>query len=251
MDLQPLFPEHDVCEYSQERDEKTWRINNIPPGLLKYLQSWLNTQLISAAIHLVEINQNTSRMPDEIIAHRLGLIPVDLDPLQMRAFEGDDPTRCTDETCILFNLDVQNNTRQPIDVLSDQLEWVPLGDQAQKLKDRPPRAYPDLPILRLSPGKRVSLKAYAILGTGDQHKKWSQANSYFGTVTSSPQTNLLCTSCSQMGVTTSVDPGFGCYYFTIELIGGLTFQDLQKQLMLRFNWEGRYPPVPARYFFER
>lgn len=32
------------------------------------------------AIHKVQVMQNTSIIPDEVLAHRLGLIPIKVDP---------------------------------------------------------------------------------------------------------------------------------------------------------------------------
>ncbi|HLE95980.1 MAG TPA: DNA-directed RNA polymerase subunit D [Candidatus Thermoplasmatota archaeon] len=112
------------------------------------------------AIDEVTIYDNTSALFDEMLAHRLGLLPVPTDP---DAFNFRDQCTCNGEGCpsctVLFTLSKEG----PATVYS--------GD----LTPADPRfAVPDarIPIVKLLEGQRVMLEAAAILGRTTQHAKW-------------------------------------------------------------------------------
>lgn len=260
MDLRPVFPQNDVCLFSEGVRERTWKINNIPPITLNYLSRWLQSELLSVAIDGIDVITNTSPLYDEQLAERLGLIPIEADPLRMDRFTGSSLADCTERTCLIFELNVTNSTQGVMNVLSSDLRWVPIGNQAQLFIDRPPRPFfPQLLIARIYPGQSIQLRAYATLGTGAEHAKWSSLNALFSPFTpKAPMSQLVpvpkryptCITCEQVTVNTKFEPGFGCYYFTIGLTGGLTFEDVQRQLDSRFDWGNRYPPQPIRYSFQ-
>ena len=257
MNLQRLFPEHNVCLFSEGDREKTWRIANVPPELLNHLRVWLLTQLRSPAIDLVEILENNTQNYDEVLAHRLGLSPIEADPLAMEPFAPEvkfnQPDLCTERTCLLFELNSENSTSSIRSVSLDELKWIPLGNQISIFGERPPRPfYSDLYLARLLPGQRIHLRAYAVLGTGSQHAKWSAVDPSYSPLTMKDvQIVPTCTTCEQIRVTMKFDPGFDCFYFTISLIGGLSFEDVERQLETRFDWNGLYPPRPVKYLYDR
>lgn len=87
------------------------------------------------AIEQVYIWINNSIMQDEVLAHRLGLVPIKADPRQFEWMEPNaDPT---DQNTLVFRLDVacppaENNEDPPptLTVYSRSLEWMPQGSQA-------------------------------------------------------------------------------------------------------------------------
>lgn len=257
--MEALFSQSDICLYSEIDREKTWRISNVSPEILNRLRRWLSTEVLSPAIDLVEILTNHSQTYDEVLAHRLGLSPIEADPSQMEEFapevKFDQSSLCTDRTCLLFELHSFNNTPLIRNVTLEELRWVPLGNQDLMFKDRPPRPYyPDLILTRLAPGQEIHLRAYAVLGTGSQHAKWSSVHASYGLETPSFDELKLyptCSSCEQLRVSLKYDPGLNCYYFTIALIGGLSFEDLDRQLQTRFDWKGLYPPQSIQYLYQK
>jgi len=98
---------------------------------------------------------------NEVIAHRLGLIPLptDLSTMNPRA-----ECKCNGEGCSLCTVMYKIDKRGPCMVYSGDL--IPLGDMkfAPKL---------DLiPIVKLGEGQAILIYATAELGTGDVHSKW-------------------------------------------------------------------------------
>ena len=105
------------------------------------------------AIEEVGIVENSSVLNDEFLAHRIGLIPLKMDPRIIEE-EPDKVVRfelsaeATDNTVTVYSGDLK----------SDDQSVVPL--------------YPNMPIVKLAPGQRIYLIATARLGTGAQHARW-------------------------------------------------------------------------------
>jgi len=119
------------------------------------------------AIEDVYFTKNSSALYDEIIAHRLGLVPVkaDLDKLK---FPQD--CKCKGKGCgkceIRFTLKIEG----PCTVYT--------GDLKTKNKDVK-IIYPKMPIVVLSEGQEIELQAVAVLGVGKEHMKWSPGLAYY------------------------------------------------------------------------
>ena len=267
MDLQRIFPENSVCLLSETPRERTWRILNISYGALNHLRNWLERELVSVAIKWIEVPDNTSLMPEEVWAHRLGLTPIKADPLVMVDFTEEDPDFCGERTCLIFDLNLVNTGTTPMNVLSGHLQWVPIGNQASLFRDPPRPLYDDIVLAKVSPGRGIQLRAYAVRGTGEQHAKWSAVYAFFrkiptGSAARAPFTvetgtrifpiphTGTCDYCEYFPLEVTMQPGFNCYYLNIKLTGGLTFEDIQRQLDERFDWGGLYPPREIQYFLE-
>lgn len=110
------------------------------------------------------IFDNSSVMPDEVLAHRVGFVPLvtDLDSYVL-------PERCTcgsDLGCSLcrvvltLDAEAEGETRTVYsgDLVSEDPRIVPMS--------------PNIPLVKLAPGQAVKFEAYARLGVGKMHAKW-------------------------------------------------------------------------------
>ncbi|MCK5024298.1 MAG: DNA-directed RNA polymerase subunit D [Thermoplasmata archaeon] len=124
-------------------------------------------------IHLGAISDETGRtyesttpLFDEIIAHRLGMVPVPTDgeALLNDHLKPEAECDCANAGCqncqVMFSL----NKRGPATVYSGDLE--PLGDEKLKPKD------PKIPIVKLTEDEGILIYAIAHLGTGKMHARW-------------------------------------------------------------------------------
>ncbi|KAG4068149.1 hypothetical protein HA402_001574 [Bradysia odoriphaga] len=112
------------------------------PSFANAFRRLIISEVPSMAIEKVHIFNNTSIMQDEVLAHRLGLIPLKADPrLFEYKFDGDDETqdnclefelkiKCTKGKDALASFDGRNDK-----VFSDQIKWLPKGNQANIYKD--------------------------------------------------------------------------------------------------------------------
>lgn len=108
---------------------------------------------------------NSSLIHDEVLAHRLGLVPIKVDP-RLFEFRGE-TEEANDANTLCFSLDV--TCPQPVEgaevhtksVYASDLQWVPYGKQTELLHDVRP-CNEDILIAKLRPGQ-VSLFAPLLL----------------------------------------------------------------------------------------
>lgn len=111
------------------------------------------------AVEDVEIYKNDSRIFDEVLAHRLGLIPLktDLESIVPRE-ECDCEDHCPRCSVSLLLKEKGPKVVYSGDLTSQDPKIIPVHDT--------------IPILKLREGDEVELEAIAQLGTGLDHAKW-------------------------------------------------------------------------------
>lgn len=164
----------DIVEMTQTKAQLV--ISDTNPSFANALRRTIVADVPKMAIDNVEFHlgpimdekgqafESVSPMFDEIVAHRLGLVPVptDLDAFNFRA-----KCTCNGEGCPSCTIMYSLNKKGPCTVYSGDLE--PVGDAKFRIKD-------DLiPIVKLADDQALLVYATAELGTGKQHAKWQAA----------------------------------------------------------------------------
>ena len=85
-------------------DELVVDITGITAAMANAIRRILIAEVPTMAIERVDLYQNTSVLNDEILAHRLGLIPLKVDP---RGFEDAVPDEDNESTTLQFRLHVK------------------------------------------------------------------------------------------------------------------------------------------------
>ena len=120
------------------------------------------------AIDTVDILENSSVLPDEGLAHRLGLIPIKTD---LTRFNEPSKCECKSETgcsnCKVMLVLDSGDAETTRTVLSNELTSE--DDSIKPIAD-------NIPIVQLAPGQRVKVECYARLGRGSEHAKWNSSN---------------------------------------------------------------------------
>jgi DNA-directed RNA polymerase subunit D len=149
-------------------------VKDTTPTFMNSLRRVLMTDIPKMAIDDVEFHmgsilsadedktfESVSPLFDEIIAHRLGLVPI---PTDLGLFVPRDQCVCGGEGCPNCTIMYTLNKKGPATVYSGDLE--PLGGPEFAIDD-------DLiPIVKLADHQALLIYATAILGTGDTHSKW-------------------------------------------------------------------------------
>jgi len=139
-------------------------VRGVDTPYINALRRTILSEVPCMAIDEVVIIENSSVLHDEIIAHRLGLIPLktDLDSYNL-------PEKCSCKSefgcnlCrVTFTLDKEAvdgvTTVYSGELISENPNITPVSDK--------------IPIVKLAKGQRLRLEAYARLGRGKQHAKW-------------------------------------------------------------------------------
>ena len=107
------------------------------------------------AIDTVDIIENTSVLPDEGLAHRLGLIPLKTDLSKYNE---------SDKILLVLDSGESEETRA---VLSGELSSE--DESVKPVSEK-------IPIVQLAPGQKIKIECYARLGRGTEHAKWNASN---------------------------------------------------------------------------
>ncbi len=142
-------------------------IRGVTPAFANALRRTILTEVKSLAIDEIIVIENTSVMYDEIIAHRLGLVPLKLDITTYRILED---CQCEGEGCALCEISLSLRAECTEDEALEQ-KFVFSGDLMSTHEGVEP-VFKDIPILRLARGQMVEIEAKARLGKGKDHAKW-------------------------------------------------------------------------------
>jgi len=174
-------------------DDMVFDMTGIDVALANAFRRILLAEVPTMAIEKVFVHNNTGVLRDELVAQRLGMIPIKADPSRfewpdMDAKNADERANLVplENQVLKFRLKVKcrKNTSGGVDndpingkVLSNQLEWVPVGNQAEEFAcDQPAPVHSDILIARLRPGQEIDMEMHCHKGnnSGDRgHAKWS------------------------------------------------------------------------------
>lgn len=114
------------------------------------------------AIEDVDFEANTSGLFDEVIAHRLGLIPLEFDT---ELYSLKEECKCDGKGCSSCQVTLVLEKEGPCIVRAGDMQ----GDSEVKALD------PSIPIVELLEKQRLKFSANAQLGLGKDHVKWQAA----------------------------------------------------------------------------
>lgn len=236
-----------------KEDKVVFDLIDAPPSHANALRRTLLADVPSVAFDLIGIEQNTSVMPDEVMCHRIGLIPLNVDS-SLFGFPPETPNPQTDDDksyVILFGLHVIGGegpepdyssvdsdyeyelpptyTGPSCKVMSSHLVWMPFPGQTSFFPIPPSVLHDDIEITHLVPGQVVHLYARAYKGTGSTHAKFSPVcTAYYRSLPrieidpclSDEYKTLLCETCP-------------CHVFDIEEYGDVVPKNIRNCTMCR------------------
>lgn len=174
-----------------------------------YVCCWLIVaiKVPSICIEYVYLWNNTSIVVDEVLAQRLGLIPLNVDPAMLEMKEcvsyhyqlphshltsciySPSADQATDHNTLVFHLNVKCERKKSLpkdstnladlytnhEVLSSHLQWEPqTEEQALVFQDCPPApSNLDIVIAKLRPGQEIDVEVHAVKGVGKDHAKFT------------------------------------------------------------------------------
>jgi DNA-directed RNA polymerase subunit D len=144
------------------------RVDDATTGQVNALRRTMMTEVPALAIEDVTIYDNRSALFDEVIAHRLGMLPVPTDDSLFAEWDSNEDLAEQIEEGkgeILYTLTFEG----PGTVRAKDLQPATEDEDAEI-------AEPEVPIVKLGRDQRLMLEATAVLGTGEEHAKWQPVN---------------------------------------------------------------------------
>ena len=145
---------------SRTSDTIKFTVAGIETHIANALRRVMMVEVPVWAIEYVQIECNTTVIPDEMIAHRLGLFPLT---------SSEDPG--TDSITFTFD----KTATEPIE------EWT--SEMLETDNTIVMSAIDGIPIVKVAEGQRLAFTAIAKRGIGVTHAKWSPVSSCFYTIT--------------------------------------------------------------------
>ncbi|OCF33497.1 DNA-directed RNA polymerase I and III subunit RPAC1 [Kwoniella heveanensis CBS 569] len=157
----------------------------VDASIANALRRVMIAEVPTIAIEEIYVWNNTSIMQDEVLCHRVGLVPLKVDPRSLKYRPHSQPHE-TDT--IVFDLSVRCDRRPNVDktekdprkkyydsnVYTGMMNWAASGDQAKKYRGKEPRPVdPDILLCKLRPGQQIDLHCFARKGVGADHAKFS------------------------------------------------------------------------------
>ena len=151
----------------ETQDKVVYHISDAELSLVNALRRLIIEEVPTIAIDEVTFVKNNSALYDEIMAHRLGLLPLTSD---IKSYNFQDDCKCGGKGCARCQVKIILQTKGPCTVYASDLK-------AKDPKIRP--VHPETPITILLKGQDLQLEATAKLGTGKQHSKFSPGLAYY------------------------------------------------------------------------
>lgn len=178
----------------KEKDEIEFDLIGLHPFLANTFRRIMLSEVPSMAIEKVYIHNNTSIIQDEVLAHRLGLIPLKADP-RLFEFKEDSSAESNENDSLEFELKIKCSYNKETNkkdssrvedmyknnnVYSKHIKWIPVGDQKEHFKEIDVGPIDsDILIAKMRPGHELDIKMVAVKGIGKDHAKFSPVATAF------------------------------------------------------------------------
>jgi len=183
-----------VIRFEEDTREMEFDMIGVDAAVANAVRRILLAEVPTMAIEKAFIYNNTSVMQDEVLAHRLGLIPLDVDaryfefkPKTEDAGNEDDSTsdagfsehtlefelkvKCVKNPVVSDQASDPNHMYINSKVFSKDIKWIPIGNQKDMITAKP--LHDDILIVKMRPGHEIDIKLHAVKGIGRDHAKFS------------------------------------------------------------------------------
>ncbi len=151
----------DLKVIKKEKEKTILSISGINAAIANAIRRYVLEQVPTLAIEEVEMSRNDSALYDEMIALRLGLVPLTTD---LKSYNQKEECKCKGAGCASCQLVFTFKGKGPGPVYAEAIE-------TKDPKVKP--AIPKLPIVKLLKDQEVKAEGVIILSNGKSHTKFS------------------------------------------------------------------------------
>jgi len=149
-----------LVEYQEKKNRLIFSLKGSDTAYANTLRRIMGFEVPVMAIEDVEFRKNSSILYDEVVAHRLGLVPLSTD---LKSYNMMSECKCKGAGCASCTVKLILKAQGPCTVYASDI----------KTKDPEIKPlYGKMPIVKLLEGQELEFEATAILGQGREHSKW-------------------------------------------------------------------------------
>lgn len=150
-----------------DKQNATFVLSGVSPAYVNTIRRLIINKVPTMAIEDVTFAENGSALYDEILGHRLGLLPLHTD---LKSYTMPSECKCKGAGCARCQVKMTINKAGPCIV------------HAESIKSKDPEitpAYPKMPLVKLFEGQTLKAEMTAHLGEGKDHIKFSPGIVFF------------------------------------------------------------------------
>lgn len=182
-------PRFKVIHYDPVENYLMFDLIGVDASFANALRRIMMAEVEVMAIDRVVISANDTPIADEVLANRLGLIPIRADALKFKEWDSQLGMAPRVDNCIKYELNVVARKKDvaprdgTVHVLSKELKRVPMDMSEEEelettetevdLAGEGDLVFDDIMLAKMNPGMRLQATCYAKRGTGAIHTKWS------------------------------------------------------------------------------
>jgi DNA-directed RNA polymerase subunit D len=157
----------EITSLEKGKEKCSFLIKDVTASFANELRRVMVEDVPVMAIEEVEFKENDSILYDEIVAHRLGLLPLTTD---LKSYDIPSECSCKGALCAKCSVKLSLKEKGPCIICASDIKSK---DSAIK------PAFPDMIIVNLLKDQKLEFVATAILGTGKEHAKFSSSLVHF------------------------------------------------------------------------
>jgi DNA-directed RNA polymerase subunit D len=157
-----------ALENDNEKGKMSFLIKDSNHIFANTLRRIMIDEVPTMAIEDIEFSKNSSILYDEMIGHRLGLMPLKTD---LKSYNLPEKCKCEGKGCGRCQLKIVLKATKGSGTV-----------YASEIKSKDPAVKPvygNAPLVKLLKGQTLELEAQAVLGIGKAHVKWSPCHAYY------------------------------------------------------------------------
>jgi len=156
-----------IIKQDKKQNKISFILENTTPAFANLIRRTIIGDVPSIAIEDVEFKYNDSILYDEMVALRLGLIPLTTD---LKTYNFPEDCKCKGKGCARCSVILSLKVKGPKTVYASDLT-----SKDPKIKP----VFPETPIVKLLKGQKLEIIATAVLGKGKNHIKWGSGTAFY------------------------------------------------------------------------
>ncbi|HLC66411.1 MAG TPA: DNA-directed RNA polymerase subunit D [Candidatus Nanoarchaeia archaeon] len=161
--------EIELLETNKKNGRVTFLLSGANPMIANLLRRLIMAEVPTMAIEDIEFRKNSSVMYDEMVAHRLGLLPLKTD---LKSYTVSKDCTCEGAGCAKCSVKLTLKSK------ASSNGYV-YAEEFESADSKIIPVHPKMPIAKLLKGQALELEATAVLGRGNDHAKWCPALAYY------------------------------------------------------------------------